>query len=121
MSSSNSPQLNVVAFLLAAALERYQAALDRIREEQSDRNLWQEVNHQLGEIRNLAAALPQLAVDQMELLMRHIELLRSAPFSSSGRTELLGKTQEAISSMRQKCLRLLAVDLRSERAVPSAA
>jgi len=116
MSSLYVPEVNVVAFLLAAALERYQANFDQLAASWSDRNRWQEVNHQLREIKKLGAALPQLAVDEMDLVIRHVELLRSLlrkpsielePALAEELSIKQHRLRDAIGTMRTKCLRLL--------------
>jgi len=111
------PELSVVAFLLAAALERYQANWDQLIESWFDRQRCDMVNQELDEIRKLRAALPQLGADMMEVMMRHAQLLRSlvkAATAEGGAASqvaaLRQKHRSAIEAMRGKCLRLFARD-----------
>jgi hypothetical protein len=117
MSISHTSALTAVAFQLVAALERYQDAFDELVESWFDRARCHAVVHLLDEIRKLRCALPQLAVDMMEVAIRHTELLQRlwtratiAPGAAvAGEIGALrGRHREAIEAMRHKCLRLLA-------------
>jgi hypothetical protein len=100
-------------FLVAAALERYQASWDQLIDSWFDRERFQAVNTELDEIRKLAAALPQLSVDMVEVIMRHAQLLHAlvraagAPQAAPVMT-LREKHQAAVAAIRDKCTRLLA-------------
>jgi hypothetical protein len=119
MSSSPAPAVTAIAFQLVAALERYQAAFDELVESWFDRNRCHAVVRLLDEIRKLRCALPQLAVDMMEVAIRHTELLQSlwnratihprAAIAGEIGT-LRSRHRAAIEAMRLKCLRLLARD-----------
>jgi len=111
------PELSVAAFLLAAALERYQAHWDQLIESWFDRQRCDMVNQELDEIRKLRSALPQLGADMMEVMMRHAQLLRSlmkAAATDGGAgaqvEALRRKHRGAIEAMRRKCLGLFARD-----------
>jgi hypothetical protein len=122
MSSPQSlhpPALTAIAFKLVAALERYQASFDELVESWFDSSRCQAVVRQLDEIRKLRCALPQLAVDMMEVAMRHTDLLQSlwtkatavpAAFIAAEIAELRSRHRLAIEAMRHKCLRLLSAD-----------
>jgi hypothetical protein len=117
MSPANIPELSVAAFLLAAALERYQANWDRLVETWFDRQRCDLVNEELDEIRKLRASLPQLGADMMEVMMRHAQLLRSllkaAALEGSAGAQVAAlrqKHRSAIEAMRSKCLELFARD-----------
>jgi hypothetical protein len=117
MSPASIPELSVVAFLLAAALERYQAHWDQLIDSWFDRQRCDMVNQELDEIQKLRAALPQLGADMMEVMMRHAQLLRSlvkAATADGGAAAqvaaLRQKHRSAIEAMRGKCLRLFARD-----------
>jgi hypothetical protein len=117
MSPANIPELSVVAFLLAAALERYQAHWDQLIESWFDRQRCDMVNQELDEIQKLRAALPQLGADMMEVMMRHAQLLRSLVRAAGAEggaaaqvAALRRKHRSAIEAMRGKCLRLFARD-----------
>lgn len=108
-----SPDLSVIEFLVAAALERYQASWDQLIEGWFDRERFQAVNAELDEIRKLAAALPQLSVDMMEVIMRHAQLLRALVRTAGSQhaaqvTALRQKHKAAIEAIRAKCIRFLA-------------
>lgn len=119
MSSLRTPALTAIAFQLVAALERYQASFDELVESWFDRNRCHAVVRQLDEIRKLRCALPQLAVDMMEVAMRHRDLLQTlwtkatvTPGAAiAGEIAALrSRHRAAIEAMRHKCLRLLAGD-----------
>jgi hypothetical protein len=116
---SQSPALTAIAFQLVAALERYQASVDELLESWLDRSRWKAAVRQLDEIRKLRCALPQLAVDMMELAMRQADLLQTlwAKARVHPRAVIAGEIAAlrsrhcaAIDGMRQKCLKLLARD-----------
>jgi len=116
MSISNSPTITAIAFQLVAALERYQASFDELVESWFDRNRCNAVVRQLDEIRKLRCALPQLAVDMMEVALRHTDLLQSLWTKATAGpgaviagelAALRGRHRTAIEGMRHKCLRLL--------------
>jgi hypothetical protein len=108
-----SNDLSVVEFLVAAALERYQASWDQLIDSWFDRERFQAVNTELDEIRKLAAGLPQLSVDMMEVIMRHAQLLRALVRAAGSQhaaqvTALRQKHKSAIEAIRAKCVRFLA-------------
>ena len=111
----NSPpsDLSVVEFLVAASLERYQASWDQLIETWFDRARFRAVNAELDEIRKLAAALPQLSADIMEVIMRHAQLLRARVRAAGSQhaaqvAALREKHKSAIEAIHVKCTRLLA-------------
>jgi hypothetical protein len=107
-----SSDLSVIEFLVAAALERYQASWDQLIDSWFDRERFQAVNTELDEIRKLAAALPQLSVDMVEVIMRHAQLLRALVRAAGSQvaqvTALRHKHKSAIEAIRAKCTRFLA-------------
>jgi iron-sulfur cluster repair protein YtfE (RIC family) len=114
MPAADIPEASVAAFLLAAALERYQAHWDQLIESWFDRSRCDMVNQELDEIQKLRAALPQLGADMMEVMMRHAQLLRSlmkaagAEGAAAQVEALRRKHRSAIEAMRGKCERLFA-------------
>ncbi len=101
-------------FLVAAALERYQASWDQLIETWFDRERFRTVNAELDEIRKLAAALPQLSVDMVEVIMRHAQLLHALVRTAGSRhaaqvTALRDKHLAAVDTIKKKCTRMLAV------------
>jgi hypothetical protein len=114
MSQTHVPSdLSVVEFLVAAALERYQASWDQLIESWFDRERFQAVNAELDELRKLAAALPPLSADMMEVIMRHAQLLRALVRAAGSQhaaqvAALRQKHRNAIEAIRAKCIRFLA-------------
>jgi hypothetical protein len=76
MAISHAASLSPVAFRLAAALERYQADFDELVESWFDWNRCRAVTRELDDIEKMRVPC-QLAVDMMDVVMRHVELLRS--------------------------------------------
>jgi hypothetical protein len=116
MSASHAPVLDAVAFQLAAALERYELDLAVLMDTWLDMDRYREVSEQVEQIRMYAAALPQLSVAWVEVLISHAELIhhmwrrqnaRPAPAPEEVR-ELRKRHAAAIERMRAGCLRLLA-------------
>ena len=114
-----TPTITAIVFQLVAALERYQASFDEMVDSWFDRNRCHAVVRQLDEVRKLRCALPQLAVDMMEVAIRHTELLQrlwikatAAPQSAiAGEIGTLrSRHRAAIEAMRRKCLKLLSAD-----------
>lgn len=115
MTSSHALSSSPAAFRLAAALERYQAEFDQLVESWFDWNRCRMVMREIDGIDKLRGALPQLAADMTEVVMRHVEVLRSLwrgsvcaePGAASEIRALLGRHRAAIESLRSKCLRLI--------------
>jgi hypothetical protein len=116
MSASEAPALDAIAFQLAAALEKYEGRVNDMVDGWLDMELYREVSGQIEEIRRYSAALPQLSVHWVELLIAHAELVHSLwrlRFRESDAD--LGKLQEVrerhaacITSLRTRCLRMLS-------------
>ena len=112
MAQTNVTDLSVIEFLVAAALERYQASWDQLIDTWFDRDRFQAVNAELDEIRKLAASLPQLSADMVEIVMRHAQLLhalvRTAGSPRAAQvTALRHKHRASVETIRGKCRRLL--------------
>lgn len=116
MAISHAASLSPVAFRLAAALERYQADFDELVESWFDWNRCRAVTRELDDIEKMRGALPQLAVDMMDVVMRHVELLRSLlrmatvgphPGVVKEIETLHSRHRAAIAAMRTKCLKLI--------------
>ena len=116
MDRSHSSQVKSVAFKLAAALERYQAEFDSLAGRRFDLDTCRTVIRELAEIQNLSAALPQLAVDRLDVVNRHVQLLalllkRSAAHGqrpeSPDITVLQSDHRATVDAMHDKCLRLV--------------
>ena len=123
MERTGTSDTSVVEFLIAAALERYQASWDQLIHRWFDRECCERVNAELEEVRKLAGALPRISADVMEVTMRHAQLLRALLRSdppqavSPAVTALRGKHRAAVESIRTKCLQLLTSQL--SRDLPS--
>lgn len=77
MSASHAPALDAIAFQLVAALEQYDEDVGRMVDTWLDMELYQRVSAQIEDIRHYSAALPQLGVHWVELLIAHAELVHS--------------------------------------------
>ena len=113
MAQDHVSDMSVMEFLVAAALERYQASWDQLIDSWFDRERFKTVNAELDEIRKLAAALPQLSVDMVEVIMRHAQLLHALVRTAGSRhaaqvTALRDKHLAAVDTIKRKCTRLLA-------------
>ena len=116
MSAFEAPALDAVAFQLAAALEKYDQDVGRMVDTWLDMDLYRSVSDQVESIRMYSAALPQLSVHWVELLIAHAELVHSLwrlRFRDDSADR--GKLQEVrdrhgacVQSLRGRCLRLLA-------------
>jgi hypothetical protein len=116
-----APSLTPVVFQLAAGLEQYEMDLRDLLacagRKPADPKRYARVVQELARIQKLSGALPQLAADTVEVVMRHVELvglLFASPMRYAAwrqRKEILAlqlRLGEVIASMRTKCLRLLA-------------
>lgn len=104
-------------FQLAAGLEQYEMDLDDLLASSADPKRYARLAHELKRIQKLSGALPQLAADSVEVVMRHVELFgllfaRPARYAAwRQREEILALQRRlcaVIDAMRAKCLRLLA-------------
>ena len=115
MSATQAPALDAIAFQLAAALEQYGNDVERMVDTWLDMELYQQVSDQVEHVRMLSAALPQLSVHWVELLITHAELVHSLwrlRFQEDGsdRAKLLAVRERhasCVSSLRGRCLRLI--------------
>ena len=116
MSAFEAPALDAIAFQLAAALEKYEQQVARMVDTWLDMDLYREVSDQIEEIRMFAAALPQLSVPWVELLIAHAELVHSLwrlRFQDvAADRERFGEVRAhhtaCVESLRHRCLRLLS-------------
>jgi len=116
MTASHAPILDAVAFQLAAALERYESDVARMMDTWLDMDLYRDVSRQVEEIRMYSAALPQLSVAWVEVLIAHAELIhhmwraqhaRPAP-GHEDFDAVLQRHGDAVKRLHDGCLRLLA-------------
>jgi hypothetical protein len=116
MTASHAPILDAIAFQLAAALERYEQDVGVMMDTWLDMDLYRQVSEQVDQIRLYSAALPQLSVPWVELLIAHAELVhqmwraenvRPAP-AGDAITQARERHAQAVRRLHQGCLRLLA-------------
>lgn len=116
MSASHASALDAIAFQLAAALDEYDEDVGRMVDTWLDMELYHRVSAEIEEIRGFSAALPQLSVPWVELLIAHAELVHSLwrlRFQEVGaHRERLDEVREhhsaCVASLRSRCLRLMA-------------
>lgn len=116
MVRSRFSALKPLVFQLVAALEKYQADFDVLVRTRFDPGLCRAVIRELGEIQTLSAALPQLAVDMLDVIGRHVELVglllkrgvgSSEPVGAADIGTLRSVHRSTVDAMHGKCLRLL--------------
>jgi hypothetical protein len=115
MSAPQARALDAIAFQLASALDAYDVTFDSLMRAWPDMDLYHSASASMDELRMYSAALPQLAVPYVSLLIAHAELVHTLWKNSNGKTvadEVLAAARDdhrsAISALRRKCLRLLA-------------
>jgi len=116
MTAFSSHPFDAVAFQLLAALEKYEADVERMVDTWLDMDLYRDVSEQIEQIRMYNASLPQLGVAWVELLIAHAELVhtlwRLRFDEAGGHRARLAEVRErhgaGIASLRRRCLRLLA-------------
>ena len=116
MSAHHAPALDAIALQLVAALDRYEPDVARMADAWLDMELYGSVSAQIDEIRMFCAALPQLSVSWVELLIAHAALVHSlwrqrfgeAPADESVLAEVRARHAHCVQSLRRRCLRLLA-------------
>lgn len=113
MSASQASALTPIAFQLAAAIECYDAQVERMVRHPIDPELYQSVAQRMDEMRMYAASLPRLSVPWVEVMIRHFELthgLWRAQCGEIGEAELLAlrdQQRDAVRVLRQACLKVL--------------
>lgn len=116
MSASQAPALDAIMFQLVASLQRYDADVERMVDTWLDMELYNAVSDRIEEIRGLSAFLPGLAVQWVELLIAHAELVhalwRTQQAGAAAHPEEIatvrGRHAECVASLCQHCRRQLA-------------
>lgn len=116
MSASQSQALDAIAFQLAAALERYEQDAGTMVDTWLDMDVYRRVSDEVEEIRMYSAALPQLSVRWVELLIAHAELVHSLwrlrfredEADRDRLAEVRQRHADCVQALRGRCLRLLA-------------
>ncbi|GAC1608587.1 MAG: hypothetical protein NVS3B2_18090 [Ramlibacter sp.] len=101
--------LSAIAFRVAAVLEAYQQQLDTLASDWLNRPLYRKATAQLEELRSLLGALPQLAVDLVEVVVCHAKLLHLLQAQATGGdlSQLQLRQTDAVVALRRKTLRLI--------------
>lgn len=118
MSANHAPVLTAIAFQLSAALETYQMHVEALSDPWSQRREYERVSGVFDEIRMLKGALPELSVHMVEVLICHVELMKSLWLHGTNRQAvdhsaleaLRSKHRDAVSTMRSRCLRFFSRD-----------
>lgn len=102
--------LTAIAFRAAAKLEAYQLQIEKLAEDLRNGPLYRAVSAQLDEISGLLGALPQLAVDLVEVVVCHVKLLHLLQYPDAGNdlSQLKARQTDAILCLRRKTLKLIA-------------
>jgi hypothetical protein len=116
MSAHHAPVLDAIGLQLVAALDRYDQDVTRMVDTWLDMDLYGEVSDEVEQIRMYCAALPQLSVHWVELLIAHAELVHSLWrlrfLEDAGDRARLAMVRErhsgSIAVLRSRCLRLLS-------------
>jgi hypothetical protein len=115
MSAPQARALDAIAFQLAAALDAYDVTFESLMRNWPDIDLYHSASASMDELRMYSAALPQLSVQYVSLLIAHAELVHALWKNAKGKAvadEVLATARDdhrsAISALRRKCLHLLA-------------
>ena len=105
-----SVDITAIAFKVVAILEAYQLHIERLAADWRNRSLYRTVAAQLDELRGLLGALPQLAVDMVEIIVCHGQLLRvlQSPGARADVSQLQVRQTDAVTTLHRKILRLLS-------------
>ena len=118
MSASQSQALDAIAFQLAAALEKYDHDAGTMVETWLDMDLYRQVSDEVEQIRMYSAALPQLSVQWVELLIAHAELVhslwrlrfRELDADRDRLAEVRRRHGDCVRTLHARCLRVLLRD-----------
>jgi hypothetical protein len=112
MSASQAHALSAIAFQLAAALEAYEEDVAAMVRAPRDPEIYHRVTKKMDEMRLYAAALPQVSVAWVEVMIRHFELTHGMwraqkEGGADGLGELHANLQEAVLRLSRKCVQLM--------------
>ena len=101
--------LSAIAFRAVAKIEAYQLQLEGLAADWRNIALCRSVSAQLEEISGLIGALPQLAVDLVEVAVCHARLLHLLQRHPRGQdlSQLQARQTDAIRYLRRKTLRVI--------------
>jgi hypothetical protein len=114
MSASYTPPITAIAFQLSAALERYQMLVDALANPSSQKAQYDLVSRVFDQVRMLKGALPELSVDMVEVLIRHVALMKALWLSASSAVNDDAVAQarrnhsQAVDAMYEHCLRVFS-------------
>lgn len=116
MSVSQFQALDAIASQLASALEAYEEDVGGMVETWLDMERYQRVSAEIEEIRHFSAAVPQLSVQWVELLIAHAELVHSlwrlrfqeVDTDRERLREVRARHAACVESLRVRCARLPA-------------
>jgi hypothetical protein len=113
MSAPQHQALSAIAFQLAAALDNYEQDVHALVAASFDPELYRRISRQMDDMRMYAAALPQVSVAWVEVMIRHFELTH-AMWRNSRAGEpavelqpLLAHLREAVARLSRKCAQLM--------------
>lgn len=113
MSASHASALDAIAFQLVAALENYEAAVERMLAGWPDLEGYREVSDRVEKIRLYSSALPDLRVQWVEVLISHAELVHflwrmQYADRDAARAQIGGVREQhghAVRALRERCMR----------------
>jgi hypothetical protein len=111
MTARDNPvDITAIAFKVVAILEAYQLHIERLASDWRNRSLYRTVAAQLHQLRSLLGALPQLAVDMVEIITCHAQLVRvlQSPAARTDVSQLQVRQTGAVTTLHRKILRLLS-------------
>ena len=113
MSASQHHALSAIAFQLAAALEAYDEDVGAMVRAPRDPVIYHRVTKKMDEMRMYVAALPQVSVAWVEVMIRHFELThgmwrgqRDGP-APPDLHQLHASLSEATLRLSRKCVQLM--------------
>lgn len=113
MSASDAPAFSAIAFQLAAALDAYEQDVACLTRGPFDTDAYQRATRRMDQMRMYAAALPQLSVAWVEVMIRHFELthgiwrLQKDPAEKVDLLVLNCGLREAVQRLARKCMQLM--------------
>jgi len=116
MSASQASALDEISFQLAATLDTYDHDVAKMVETWLDMELYRTVSDEIEEIRRYSAALPQLSVPWVELLIAHGELVHSlwrlrfqeVESDRERLAEVRDRHTACVRSLKMRCVHMLA-------------
>lgn len=95
----------VVAFKLAAALEKYELELRALATDWFDTVRFRRLQQEFGELRILGASLPRLSVAWVAVLVSRTRFLQAVGNRAAPVRTVLDEHLAAVEGLRQRCLR----------------